>query len=981
MTSQLTSNASSQQITVFPPDRGIGVLAVYPPYPVGFKPQKDGALGINIHMVQGDRDGLLVYILAYIEMAVGDDIRVFIENTRSPVAQFSVTAAHFDDQGNAKNIPFHISAADMQSRFLPLQIQSKDLWFEVKRFSKNTEESPHIPLLYKYPAPGEADTDGGKPFNQGLKLPVASEGFVDQTVIDDGMFVTVMQYFNQHIGDVVVLAFGSLLLETTVTALGDVMFELTPDQLATLAPTNTLMVRWEVFDVVENASGWSDSLVLPFKPGIVLLAAPIFEQADIDNILHHDQLDGGTAGILVTGVFAANDRIELTLQGVTQGGETVNHTYNRILSAATRTVDFPVENEKIRNLIGGALHASYQLIRAGKSQFSKPADVTVSGVTQPLGLPLVAPLVDGKLPVDTAEATVQLAEYWPLQTGATVEARWQTTDKDGVAAMYVFRLIVSDPSQPVIFKVPAKYIAPFPDTPLVVQCTVANPGQTRVFSELLQLRISEQAVVPLDPPTLVKPALTPIDVLAYPDGVTVRIEYVGAIKDDRARLVEVKPPAGSPAFPLAEFNSNKRVNTVLTQAFLAVRQGRTIEMRWNLNRNGGQAGKSLPLALKIQAIPPQDSRLPTPQIRQGAELDINKLQTSDRLTVTTWPGEANGQRLWLRYDGVTRTGPAEPYNDLVNEPHTGTSGLNRALPLEWLKSLKHDSELKISFWVNLAGDADFATAILFPVRTYLIKSLSLTAPKLLDLPGATLNFDDIADSGARIEVPIYTGMSPGQSVKVELAGAGGHYTTASTNVDTIKPLIFLVPRSTFIANAARTVAITYLVSSSSEQNQPLRSPSLDLNILADTWRDSITDFNGNAGNWALGPASRTARILSDHYENLTYDAGGNSGVMLSQTFQFKAARTYQFSYYVANVSPQPDNVPPVISVSTSSGMPILGAFTVPRTGTFFQQVANFRVPVSGAYTIYMLNHEDRGGYGGARGGNDFILDAIHVRRL
>jgi hypothetical protein len=45
-------------------------------------------------------------------------------------------------------------------------------------------------------------------------------------------------------------------------------------------------------------------------------------------------------------------------------------------------------------------------------------------------------------------------------------------------------------------------------------------------------------------------------------------------------------------------------------------------------------------------------------------------------------------------------------------------------PLEWLKSLKHDSELKISFWVNLAGDADFATAILFPVRTYLINHFS-----------------------------------------------------------------------------------------------------------------------------------------------------------------------------------------------------------------------------------------------------------------
>jgi hypothetical protein len=85
--------------------------------------------------------------------------------------------------------------------------------------------------------------------------------------------------------------------------------------------------------------------------------------------------------------------------------------------------------------------------------------------------------------------------------------------------------------------------------------------------------------------------------------------------------------------------------------------------------------------------------------------------------------------------------------------------------------------------------------------------------------------------------------------------------------------------------------------------------------------------------------------------------------MLSQTFQFKAARTYQFSYYVANVSPQPDNVPPVISVSTSSGMPILRIHGT-ENGHLFRRWP-FSSTVSGAYTIYMLNHEDRGGYGGA----------------
>ena len=210
-------------------------------------------------------------------MAIGDKIRVYIETKNVPVAEFSVTEAHFDAEGKAKNIPFYISAKDMEARFL--ESENKPFWFEVERVSGNgTEGSPPVPMFYKHPAPGEADTDGGKPFNQGLKLPIASESVVDQTVIDDGMFVTVPEYFNQSIGDVVVLAFGSLLLETTVTASGDVVFELTPEMLTTLAPTNSLVVRWEVFDVVENASGWSDALILTFKPGMVLLTAPILNR-------------------------------------------------------------------------------------------------------------------------------------------------------------------------------------------------------------------------------------------------------------------------------------------------------------------------------------------------------------------------------------------------------------------------------------------------------------------------------------------------------------------------------------------------------------------------------------------------------------------------------------------------------------------------------------------------------------------------------
>jgi hypothetical protein len=487
--------ASNGQVVVFPPDRGIGVLAVAPPYPPGFKPQNDGALGININMVHGDRDGLLVYILAYLNMAIGDSIKVYIDTKNAPVAEFSVTEAHFDAQGNAKNIPFYISANTMLAKFEPFLPVNKNFWFEIKRVGGNPDESPPVPLLYKYPAPGEADTDGGKPFNQGLKLPVASESVVDQTVINDGMFVTVLEYFNQNIGDVVVLAFGSLLLESTVTELGDVVFELTPQMLASLAPTNSLVVRWEVSDVVENSSGWSDTLILTFKPGVVLLVAPIFAQADLDNVVSHDELAGGAMVILVTGIFAKNDLLELTLQGLTKGGDPATRTFSVTLAASNRAVDFPVSNEWVRNLIGGSAHASYTLTKAGKPQSSKPADANVTGTSRPLGLPIVSPLVDNKLPVDTAMATVQVAEYWPLKKGATVKLKWQTTDQDGIVTLFIFQLIVTDPAQPIIFQVPAKYIAPYASTPLTVQCTVTNPGKKEVFSGLLQLMFGDAAQV------------------------------------------------------------------------------------------------------------------------------------------------------------------------------------------------------------------------------------------------------------------------------------------------------------------------------------------------------------------------------------------------------------------------------------------------------------------------------------------------------
>ncbi|WP_141676613.1 hypothetical protein [Pseudomonas bananamidigenes] len=722
MNSPLTASGSTPNtIVVFPPDRSAsGVLVVYPPYPVGYKPQPDASLGVNINMVHGDRDGLLIYILVYLNMAVGDYIKVFIETKNAPVVEFPVTDAHFDSNGDAKNIPCYIPAAVMESKFAPLLSEKKDIWVEVRRISDNsTEDSPHAPLFYKYPAPGEPDTDGGKPFNQGLKLPVASETLIDQTVINDGMFVTVLEYFNQQIGDTVVLAFGSLLLEVEVTALGDVVFELTPEMLATLKPTNLIIVRWEVFDVVENSSGWSDALEIVFKPGIVLLAAPIFELADIDNVVHHDWLAGGPMPILITGIFAIGDEVVLLLEGVTEGGDPVSHSYSIPVSTATRSLRVDVDNFRVQNLIRGSCRATYRLTRAGKTQESKPADATIAGGTFKLGQPTVTPLENtDTVPVDTLEVTVQCADYWPLKPGATVQLLWQTVDDAGVPVLVIFQQIVTDPTLSIIFKVPAKYVGPYPGSSLVVQCAIINPNEVRVVSEPLPLKIGDEKAIVLDPPKSAG-ALPPFDPLGANQ--TIRVEFPAKIQGDQARLVHVNAPVGATPFALTPLNQNNRANWVLDTRFLVAHQGTTVRLRWNLRRNNKKLASSPGADFEIAPISHEDPRFPTPRISGvSGVIEVKKLTAANVLEVDPWPGQAPGQARFLTFEGTHKNGSAVSYEALKGE-ETGTeSGSRTALSLPWFADLKDGSELKAKFSVALGSGKE---PLRFPTLILIVASL------------------------------------------------------------------------------------------------------------------------------------------------------------------------------------------------------------------------------------------------------------------
>ncbi|MDD0967545.1 MULTISPECIES: Ig-like domain-containing protein [Pseudomonas] len=713
---------SPVQEVVFPPETGgIRVNKIDPPFVIGHKLQNDGAQGINISMVESDEKGLLAYHLPHQDMDRGERVEVKLGGT--VVANINIKDEHFDDQGNAKPIPYNISIDDMYSTFPPLQPQNVKCQSEVFRLSGNSEKSPETDLCFLNPKPGEPDTDHAEPHNQGLGLVECSETIIDKTVVEEGLTLTAPEYFNSNIGDVRTITLGPLRWEIENTTPGGAIdIDVTPEELATLPATDKLLARWMVRDRVHNFSGWSGALSIIFKPLVKLLTPPIIELADENNVVHHDQLNGSSLPILVTGVFAIGQIINLTIKGFTKTGEAVSHTYSRTVASASRTEVFDMEDWRVQNLIGGNFEATYEWIKGGVSQHSKPASATVSGVAQPLAAPTATPQIEGVIRVDAALVEVRCAEYWPLVKGARVELSWQTEDKEGVPTLFVFRQPIVDPTREIVFNVTPKYFAQFPDSELVLQCSITNPGKPTVVSDLSELKIGLYKDATLTPPKLLEPQpLNPLGAEA-----TVEAEFPGATTEHRARLVQTDAPANSPDLGIKPFDKDKRATWKLDRNFLIRNHGTTFKMHWNLRFKGERVASSPTEEITIAPIPDYSNNFPTPTIDgvQGI-VEVKKLTAANLLRVPPWPGQAPGQARFLRFEGTHKNGTQVSYQALNGQVTGAEQGSTTALILAWFLDLKDETALNISFSVILGPGQK---PLLFPKQTYRVESLDERQP-------------------------------------------------------------------------------------------------------------------------------------------------------------------------------------------------------------------------------------------------------------
>ena len=298
-----------------------------------------------------------------------------------------------------------------------------------------------------------------------------------------------------------------------------------------------------------------------------------------------------------------------------------------------------------------------------------------------------------------------------------VSYRWHGSAGGGSINDHV-DLIPATAGRPVRITVDKKYVTANLNGTVVADYSIQRGGVPLGQSRELTLRIGT-ALTELPPPFLVAPAKDPIDVLAYPDGVMVRIEFLEALSGDQARLVEADHPAGTPPFPLVEFN-NKRVDTVLSPAFLTARHGKVIELRWDLNRDGGQAGESDATRVTLLKITDEDPRLPSPKIPKAPDdkvLDLNSFEGNAEVTVLPWTGISTDNIVQLKLLGKDDNNDDCTILILTNHKITDTettSGIKETLTREQLLSLGHDTKFTISLEI-LPSPASNLTPIIFPL--------------------------------------------------------------------------------------------------------------------------------------------------------------------------------------------------------------------------------------------------------------------------
>jgi hypothetical protein len=180
------------------------------------------------------------------------------------------------------------------------------------------------------------------------------------------------------------------------------------------------------------------------------------------------------------------------------------------------------------------------------------------------------------------------------------------------------------------------------------------------------------------------------------------------------------PAAGSHT-TLTRPVSESGIEIEIPVSVIAYNLGKPVTVIYSVTRGSAAPKDSLPLLLNVLPIAASEFKRPTILVAdnngEGPVLDVTDLTDGAAVRIGVWPHIAVGQYVWLTLKGKNANGEQhdlslwlQPSDVSVNTRWIADGFIDKPVPYNYLKSLGHNTELKIEFKASLSKSQEESTA-------------------------------------------------------------------------------------------------------------------------------------------------------------------------------------------------------------------------------------------------------------------------------
>ncbi|EZP65871.1 hypothetical protein BW43_03019 [Pseudomonas sp. RIT357] len=425
--------------------------------------------------------------------------------------------------------------------------------------------------------------------------------------------------------------------------------------------------------------------------------------------------------------WGSTDRLQVTILAGDADG-TVDYIAGRLVGQIPPDgqMTFDVAGAELNRFDGRLIEIFYSVSRGNEWPRESQREVyQVGELTRDMPAPQVTKAQGGQLnPDDVVDGADVKAPFAETKAGDWVTLYWYS-----LVSAPPLRMQVGVDGQVVDFQVLYGYIEPNLNEWVSTFYTLERSGQSKRYSQVTDLLIGrgvgELFVPDLREASITGPATATLAPLNAQDGGELVVSYNGMLDGDSIKVIMVGTAgAGSPDIAAKPGNSaTGSVSFSIPNTAIAANIGnanRTFTLKYDVTR-AGVIHPSQVLTVTVTPIP--DANLPRPLINGVAHngtLDIAAMTANASLTITPWPLQVAGKKVWLTF----HCGGANPnpYNVWLGYAHPSGSGIDHFVLLSWLKSCPNGNQIWVDFKVAYDPDADEADAVSFPRTVYTVKA-------------------------------------------------------------------------------------------------------------------------------------------------------------------------------------------------------------------------------------------------------------------